>query len=350
MFKKMIALVLCCIMVLPLCSPVFAVPAENDQDQYDSRSMEEILNDYHTKSRQIESQSDAGTNSRSVQTADTVRQDAVSELKLAGYEAYDVNPDTYAGVEAELNTDLSDIGLDPESSYIIVISGEDTRDNGQNSAGGSSRVITLPPHEWEGDNINQFSYTYNNETYTMRFLTITAAEFSSFKKMDDYDLLYSSSASVIANCLNTAVSAYVDLMTGPLMLGTVASICGLDISDFLPDETAKLVYTGCANWTRVYTQVLDPDDDSWMYASSVEYVNIVGFIDSTYYSAETNWYVSERSQEVKETVYSEYYSDTEWRKRKAVIGYLVNQTIFDHTGDVTFYYGGDDIITLRESF
>ena len=142
MFKKMIALVLCCIMVLPLCSPVFAVPADNDQGQYDSRSMEEILSDYHTKSRQIENQSNAGTYSRSNQTSDTVRQDAVSELKAAGYEAYDVNPDTYASVEAELNTDLSDIGLDPESSYIVVISGENSNAN-PNSTNGSSRVITL---------------------------------------------------------------------------------------------------------------------------------------------------------------------------------------------------------------
>ena len=333
MFKKMIALVLCCIMVLPLCSPVFAVPADNDQGQYDSRSMEEILSDYHTKSRQIENQSNAGAYSRSAQTSDTVRQDAVSELKAAGYEAYDVNPDTYAGVEAELNTDLSDIGLDPESSYIVVISGENSNED-PNRTNGSSRVITLPPHEWEGSG-SSFTYTYNGVTYTMRYVTVTAGDNPSLGESQTVILPTDLGISSVLSLLDSTVSVY-SLLGDYLALGTLMSVVRSLMPNVEPHRKDSIIYTGGTNWTVTYTQIFDDLSEAWTTCSSIEYVTMHSTITYSHYVSSSDSYTSATTSGTYGRFYSEHYNDSEWRKSIAVQAFNYGVRHSDTIESVTY--------------
>ena len=45
---------------------------------------------------------------------------------------------------------------------------------------------------------------------------------------------------------------------------------------------------------------------------------------------------------VSSTVYSSYYNKTELRKTRAVIAYLNNYKLYDHTGDIDFYFTNPD--------
>lgn len=125
-------------------------------------------------------------------------------------------------------------------------------EDGINSSNATSRMTTG----------STFTYTYNNVTYSMRYCTVTAADDSAFSKASYCDLLTSSSETLIQNCLDIAISAYLSAVSAPL--GTVASICGLSIGDFAPAKSATLGLNCGTNWTRVYTQVYSTYDGAWM--------------------------------------------------------------------------------------
>lgn len=138
--KKVIALILVCCMVLPMFS------ASAVEESAARPTIEEILNGYHEKAfaaQTAEENGGASTYSRSGSgSSQTLEQETVAELTAAGYEAYHVTGDNYEALEETLHTDFAEMGLDPNSSYVVIISGEES-DNNPNS-NPNSRVIDPP--------------------------------------------------------------------------------------------------------------------------------------------------------------------------------------------------------------
>ena len=255
----------------------------------------------------------------------------VQQLSSIGYEAYNINNQTYYELENELNCSFDQLGMSPEYHYIIVISGE---------AAQESRETRSTPS-------SPFTYTYGGTTYTMRYLTVTAADDPAMGKASSINVLQSSTQTIIQNCLNTMIYAYIDSVSS--FLGTVASICGLDISDFGTGQ-ATMYYNCGTNWTRVYTQVWSSYDNRWQYGSCVEYTNLFSYMSGTYYDAHINQYKSVPTDETRRIKYSSNYSSLAWRKQNAVIGFLYSSIQYDCTGDMQYYYGDSLVATHYENF
>lgn len=153
---------------------------------------------------------------------------------------------------------------------------------------------------------------------------------------------------VIENCLDTAISALISSVSSTL--GTVASICGLSVSNFSTSSTSTMYLNGGTNWTRIFTQVYDSNYNHWMNGSCVEYVHATAYMSGLYYSSSSNAYEQVPGNErraVKNS--SKYFNDT-WRKEKAVYGFENYWTQYDTVGDVKYYYGGTVKITHSENF
>lgn len=320
--KKNIAMVVAIIFFL---TPTLQVSAESDgsySEEISISTMEQILTEYHSFLQSV------GTENRGVYDATAsyagISMQTVNRLRMAGYEAYCVNEENFTDIEASLNTDLSDLGLSQEYTYVIIVSGEEARGNecSVNSSVG-----------------NQFTYTYNGTSYTMRYVTVTAADDPSFGKASFANLLTSRSQTLIYNCLNTAISAYISAVSG--VLGTVASICGLDISDFNTDSESTLILNCGSNWTRVYTEVWSSYDNMWLACSCVENVVASSYMGGMYYDAEQNRYLAVPEAPKSITLYSEHYFDYEWRKQKAAIGYFYSSPQYDIIDKVEYKYGNE---------
>lgn len=351
MFKKATALILSFAMLLSIGTSVSAAQADasTPTEVTEVRTMEDILNDYHDQIFDLEPQTN--TNARSAQTAESITQNTVNELKSAGYEAYHVNADTYADVEDTLQTDLSAIGISEESGdFIIVAYGEEDSTSTSQSRIGEG---LLPPNIDNGG--SSFTYTYNGTNYTLRYLNVTAANNSSYRKSSYYDALQDTSSGItVATVLDTIISAVLDEISEELHLGTIASICGLSVSDFASTNVVTgfetLLVRGRSVWTRTFTQVYDSANSQWATQLHVEYVKNSSYIEGDYYDKYTNDYASIPEDQVSWTSYSSHYDDTTWRKRQAVIGFKNGVVYYDFTGAVEFKYGGDVVITHLEDF
>ena len=292
-------------------------------------AVENILDEYHSDLVLTTSKNQNSNNDLSREN-DLKKQKVIQDLRQAGYEAYELKAETYATLEDTLKTDFDDINLDVNSSYIIAVSGEENaeamRDSNDVGTPGSS-----------------FTYTYNGREYTMRYLTITAADVSGYGKASSVNILQSKSATVIQNCLDAAVSAYFDALT-PIPFGTIASILGLTIVDFSTAATSTLSLYAGTNWTRVYTQVWSPNYEMWMFASCVEKAKCSSYVTGQYYAASTNSYQQIHTNQVSETKYSNEYYNYTWRKRTAAQAYQASLTTYDFVGDVDYKYNGNTVI------
>ncbi len=307
------------------------------QQEYQS-TLEEILDNYHEESFRARTENNIDSRAYDNTTdsmLDSIRRDTVQTLQLAGYEAYDVNPNTYENLESVLNTDFSGANLNPDNSYIIVVEGEEG--------------IAAPASAVGGTAGSTFTYVSGGVTYTMRYLTVTADDNPEYGQADDIDVLNSKSREVIENCLDALISCVVDTATG-VPLGTIASICGLSISDFGTAQRSTLRLNCAANWTRKFTQVWDPNLEIWMFAACVERVKTLTHMSGSYYDAAENSYLPVPSDQTTDTIASEHFLDYAWRKEKAVLGYLLYDTQYDLTGDVKFKYGDRVVFTFRENF
>ena len=91
-------------------------------------TIEEIISDYHLTSFSTETSNTTNSNATWSQwnrNSTSPEQETVAALTNAGYDAYHMTPDNYDLLEAELSTDFSSIGIDPNGEYIIAISGAD---------------------------------------------------------------------------------------------------------------------------------------------------------------------------------------------------------------------------------
>lgn len=332
MFKRITSLLLA-VVIMVLGSPVSAVDVEPATQTV---SVEEILSDFHVKSHAAKAAAD--TNSRSIPNSDNNKllEDTVKTLTDAGYEAYSVTGATFEAVEEALDTDLSAIGLDPNYSYIVVADGTPPNTNTRDAS------VSGPS--------DPFSYIYNGKTYTMRYLTVTAADDPAYGKTDDYDLLESELGNFIVRCLDTGIQMTLDHIAAPVPLGTVASLLGFSVGDINTSSPMSLRLEGSANWTRVFTQVLDPNDGLWIYGACVEYVNSLLAMSGSYYKAATNRYTTFAKNIDIDTKYSDKYFDLDWRKEKGAYGAVNYWTQYDTVGAVRFYYDDDVVITLLENF
>ena len=304
--------------------------SENVKLSEREQRLEEILNDYYDAVNAQENQLSAAS---SYQNENSIQEETVALLNEEGFEAYSVNDDTYASVQDTLDTDLKELGVDSEYSYIIVVDAA-----GEGNGNAQTRA------SYGGS----FNYTYNGTTYSLRRLTVFASDDPKMNKQSTADLLKSASTNLIENCLNTAIYAYIDFLSGPLHMGTVASICGLGIGNFRNGQSATLTLTGATVWTREYTQVWSSYDQKWISGSSVEYVQSKSSITASYYDAYSNTpqIVTRPSSR---TSYSKHWNTT-WRNQYAVVGYLNSFLQYGTVGNVKYSYGGTVKITHYENF
>ncbi len=294
--------------------------------------MEEILDNYHDAVNAQEFQlSTASVDEDKV----SVQDETVALLNDEGFEAYSVNSNTFESVQSALDTDLTELGLDPAYSYIIIVDA-----NGEGSGNAQTRSSAG----------SSFNYTYNGTTYSLRRLTVTAADDGRMAKSSSVNVLQSASRNLINNCLNTAIYAYIDFLSGPLHLGTVAAICGLNVANFGSAQSSTLNLHGATNWTRVYTQVWNSYDQRWFNGSSVEYVRSTSFMAGTYYDSATNSMKSVPQRQSSQTSYSRNYSNTTWQNQYAIVGFLNSFAQYDTVGAVKYSYGGLVKITHSENF
>ena len=325
-------------MVLLLSTGIY-VNAENTSNQISEekridrqKEAEKILNTYHEKASDM-MQSTYGI-SENAEYCD-IAQETVALLNAEGYAAYEVNEKNYNDVQSEIGTNLGDLGLKPQYSYIIAIEEGNTEQETQTRASAGS----------------PYYYTYNGTTYMLRNLLVTSADDPAMYKNSTANLMTSASLSVIENCLNSAVYAYGDWISGPLNLGTVASLCGLTVFDFSTKSDSTLILFAATTWTRMYTQVWSTYDGKWLNGSMVEYVHMLSKIEGTYYDAELNRGVFiEDNKESSGVRYSTRYNDIDWRNERAVIGYLNSFCQSNATGNIDYKHDGKIRITHYENF
>lgn len=326
--KKMIAMIL---LISIFCTSLGnAVSAHGIESE---NSKERILREYQEQTLELKTNKDTRNNMQENEnkTFLEIQKNAVAQLIAAGYEAYSVTSDSFATVESRLQTDLNDMGLNPNSAYIVVIEGENlSSSNSRSTAGGS------------------FNYTYSGKSYKLRYLTVTAADDSLMSKASSVDLLKSSSQTAIENCLDTLISACIS--SASPILATVASICGLSVSNFSPTKSSTLTLNAGTNWTRKYTQVWNTSNSLWYNGCYVEYASIYTYISGLYYSAKTNQYENISETKIRATHKSSQYENEQWAKQYGVLGFL-NASIYpNQVGNVQYKYGGTTKITHRENF
>lgn len=343
MFKRIVSCLLLVLMLIPVISPVFATTANNisQVNRNEAPSVESILNEYHEKV--FAAQADANANARSgaeVQT-DAIKQDTLNQLREAGYLAYDVNPDTFDSVAEELRTDLRQMDLDPNSSYIIVISGEEEPQ--ENTAS----PAYIPP-EIE-DDTEGFNYTYNGTLYKLKFMTVVGDPNNGRLQAGSYDLFdinNNDGNNPLSIIFETAISMWLDSLT-PYPIGTIASLVKSVYlnQDYMQAQT--LVFHASANWTQKYTLIRSQSDQQFYFGSRVEYVNVRCWCTGLIYDESICNNVP-YSGEVKENnIYSEYYNNTEQQKIQAVLGYINGIPNTFITGPVEIKYGENTILRFN---
>lgn len=314
MKKKMIALMLIFAMLVPL-SP--AVAADENVSQ---PTIEEILNGYHEKAfaaHITEENGGASTYSRSAGSEKTLEEETVDELTAAGYEAYHVTGDNYEELEASLKTDFASMGLNPEGSYIVVISGED---NSEHAPSSNARVVDPPNYDYVDEGVGHptFSYTYNENTYTMRYVTVTAADYSVLGKTSPVELLDEYDTHDLLEDSAIPISIVSSLGIFPVT-STLYSIVSGIASFSTETQSESLEYRGGTSWTVEYIQVYDFSNAEWEIRASVEYATMRYFLTHTYYDESTNQFEQESTNGTYGTIYSYYYFDTAAMKEFAAI-------------------------------
>lgn len=340
MKRRLVALFTIFCILISTSSSVSATITQTKSSALNSsnNSLSSILDNYHTACFNI-NQNATKTNSSNISNELTaIKNTTINQIQALGYEVYDLNANTYYSVENSLKTDLSELGLDTNGSYIIVVSGNS-----------DNEVLSTTSDAEFGTPRTPFSYTYNGNTYTMRYLTVTAADSPAYAQTDTVNLLQTNSLNLIENCLNTILYAYLDAVS-PISFGTLASICGLSIVDFSSSGTSTLALQAGSSWTRIFTQVWSPYYEWWASGSCVEKVTMVSQITGLYYDASLNQHVSIPNNTCSRTQRSENYLEFDWRKIYAILGYQQSIRYFDLTGDIEYTYNNRVVLTHRENF
>ena len=345
MFKKAIPLLMICAMLIPLSTAVAA------EEQSVQPTVEEILNRYHQKAfeeRNAEQNGTASTYSRRAGSEKTLEQETVDELTAAGYEAYNVTPESYSDASSALNTDLNSMGLNPEYSYIVVVSGKEAN-NGANSS--NSRAVDLPPHYEAGDDglSNSFYHTYNGFTKLLRYVTITGADDPRLAQVNTSVLTESPFDEQLEAIFNTALFLYIDKKFPKQFIGTIASFLGIELIDVNSIQQASYALHAGTNWQRTYIQIYNDATSTWESWACFESATLRYYVSGYYYDAANDQNVQDISDEVVITVKTEHFSDFTWQTDTVIDSWSKNEKDqFEYIGDVIYYYDGKAVITHKE--
>ena len=344
MFRKTISIVLCSILLLCMSVPAFATP--NETEPAEAKTVEEILNEYHEKAYQTrlaEDANDPAVYSRQAGgNSKTLEEETVDELTSAGYEAYNVTSENYDDLEATLMTDFSDMGIESNSSYIIVVTGDGDKDSGQ--VGSRSG---LPPEESfdnGGYGSRYFSYTYGGSTYYMRHVTVTPTENNKLRTTSDIDILNELKTDSVLYALYQNIT-FVTSLGDVGGIGTAASIISHFIPDYEPSYDDTFDYQGATSWIVTYTQIYDSEVSKWVTRSSVEYATMQYFIDYTYYDSNSRQYERVDASGSLGTVYSDHYSDGNWCLEYAVLAHTYGGRMYDTIDTIEYKFGNTVVIT-----
>ena len=253
-----------------------------------------------------------------------IQAETVAALNKIGYEAYDVNPQTFETVANTLNTDLTQAGLNNEGAYIITL----------NESG-----FIYP----DAETSRPFNHTYNGNTYSLRWMTVRSTDDPAFEDYSYKNIMNDSGRDAIINFLDAAVGIYVGEIWKPL--GTISSLLGLSIGDIWTSQAPYCIYNATSTWVRRYTQVWSDYLDSWSFGCYVEEVEAASYMNGWYYNSTTHTKEPLIQNKEKRVIPSSRFKDCEWRKDYAVLGYLTSYVYPDITGDVKYYYDGEAIIT-----
>lgn len=342
MKKRMIALFLTLAMLVSLAPAVVA------DDTVPRRTVEEILNEYHEKAfeAEIAGETSAATYSpRSGSPEKTLEQETVDTLNAAGYEAYNVTAENYEAIETQLQTSFDDMGLDPNGSYIIAISGEDTENE---TASGIGARAAVPAPDW-GGSTDTFTHTYNGTTFTMRTITVTSTDDPNYAKATSIDLLSRYGENFFSNFADTYISIFLDVICAPIDVGTFLSLMGLSTEADYVVRNGTLEFHAGATWHRKFTQVWQSYTESWLSGSAVEYVNIISYCDGLVLNTSTGDFQQVTNNQYNATRYSDYYYNLTKQRDEAALGYrtYIRRHI---VGDIEFSFGNSKVITLSGSF
>lgn len=342
MGRKLMAFALIFTMLASL-SPAVAADEMSAQP-----TVEEILNEYHQKAFEAQTRGDAdstSTWSRRGSSAKTLEQETVDTLTDAGYEAYNVTADNYDTLENELKTDFAAMGLDPEGSYIVVISGEEPSSTNGARVGGSNIDQST------GDLLDggsHFEHTHNGTTYQMRYVIVTSATGTSMSVYSTYDLQSNIWYENLAmDALDATLVAVVDSMVvigkQNIPLGTIASLLfGAAIDENYSEfETGTLSIHASTTWTAQSIQIWESSTEKWKTgqssASAHTRARCVGYVQNPV-TGKSEW---KNGEEYSTTRFSAKYSDTSQRLSDAVYGYNNGFIYYDRTGDIDFHLGNE---------
>ena len=261
-------------------------------------------------------------------------------LREAGYEAYNVKADNYDVLEAELKTDFASMGLAPDGSYIIAISGE--RTNGNNPATRSSDVPSYE-QDLEGAGVS-FPYTHNSTTYMMRYVTTTSLSdprlfVHSSYTFGDEGYIPEGWEELIAFGVTAVIDAKYKFPFASV--ATLLAEIGTDSNFTLLGPEELVIQAGTA-WTHEYIQIWNPDTNVWHNAQRSSYATSAVNYSCYVYNNTSNapeFFVGEEAQN---TAYSPNFYNFSQRKADAVEAYLVGNKNHDDTGDIVFHFDGED--------
>lgn len=341
MFKKAISFMLVFCMFAAFIPAASATP-----DSQPVKSVEEILNEYHAKSFEAQASKDspAAANSRSsTGNAPTLEQETVDQLNAAGYEAYNVTSANYNSLQAQLNTDFSDIGLNPNGSYIIVISGEDESNANSRAGGNFDQII------WDdgggNDQESSFTHTYNGKTYSMRYVTVTAADNEEFGMTSDFkNLLQMCNLGNLLSNLNVPI-AVLSSFRKLSHLGTIYSLITAATSLEPSTRTKSLEFKGSSNWTVKYIQVYNADESTWQFRSSTEYVTMRYTYHYEHYVSTSNQYESETISGYHPNMISEHYEHKDYMKNIAAQMHEEDSSWWDEVSYVKYTFDEKTVLT-----
>lgn len=335
--KRLLSIMLILMLLITMSAPAFA--ATNNLESTEKRTVEDILNEYHEKLFAAEmaeiSGSATGYSNRTTNSGKTLGEETVDELRAAGYEAYNVTSSNYDSLEDSLNTNFENLGMKPDGSYIIVISGEEN----EICSNANARGFGDPEPDLVDPGGEYFTYSYNGKTYMMRYFTVLP-ENNELQTNNGTVLLLeeekitSAFLSGLENVLNTGIYWAVDYVT-QMPISTIGGAFGLSIVDFTEVYNALFYVDAVAKWTRTYTQIKN-EYGTWTSFSSVDYVHATFHYRGSYYDPSILDYKS-HYQQYNTYQYSTHYMDYSWRKQQAAIGYELNSAFNEYVGDVYVY-------------
>ncbi len=259
------------------------------------------------------------------------QQYAIDQFLSGGYtECYAVTATNYKSIEDELNTDLSKLGIQEGDHCVIVISTDE-----------------LPSKNTRETISGEFSYSYGSQTYTLRYVTVTYADNSLYQAHDSADLLHSTVSSTIHAYLYQAVAFLISGISQGA--GLLYSLCGSVATAVYNSTNVRMDLYAHANWTRVFTQVLN-GYNGWQTGSRVEYATTFVRVEGDYYNVTNNRFEDLPDSRQWNTTYSSHYNDNPWRNSHAVMGYLNSYVDIDITGTIRITHNGSTKLTLYETF